>query len=215
MPRRTKIVATVGPASDTPDHLEALIHAGVDVCRIGLAHGEPAEHLARIVRIRAAAEAVGKHVAVLCDLPGPKVRAAPFAEGGVVLVEGDTVELVPAAEGDRSTGDRIGVEYVDLLDDLAGGDRVTLGDGLISLEVVDRAGDAWKAVVVAAGRVQGRPGVHLPAEKLRLIDADRRRPPPHRGARPGRIPRSSPCRSSAPPRTCSRSATRPAPTGPC
>jgi pyruvate kinase len=166
VPRRTKIVATIGPASDSPEHLEALLRAGVDVCRVGLAHGEPQVHLDRIARIRAAATAVGKPVAVLCDLPGPKVRAAPFPDGGVVLVEGDTVELAPGTDG--SNADRIEVEYDALLDDLAPGDCVTLGDGLISLEVVDRVGDAWKAAVVAAGRVQGRPGVHLPAEKLRL-----------------------------------------------
>ena len=164
--RRTKIVATIGPASDSPEALEGLIRAGVDVCRIGLAHGDVAVHLARIARIRAAAKLAGRQIAVLADLPGPKVRAAPFPEGGVFLTEGDTVALVAGDRG--STADRIEVEYEGLLDDLAPGDCVTLGDGLISLEVVDRSVDAWKAVVVAAGRVQGRPGVHLPAERLRL-----------------------------------------------
>jgi pyruvate kinase len=166
MPRRTKIVATIGPASDSPARLEGLVRAGVDVCRIGLAHGEVAVQLERIARIRTAAAAAERHVAVLCDLPGPKVRAAPFPDGGVVLVEGDAVDLAPG--GLHSTAERIGVEYDELLDDLAAGDCVTLGDGLISVEVVERVGDAWRAVVVAAGRVQGRPGVHLPAEKLRL-----------------------------------------------
>ena len=164
--RRTKIVATIGPASDSPEALEGLIGAGVDVCRLGLAHGDIAVHLDRIARIRAAARAVGRPVAVLADLPGPKVRAAEFPDGGVFLTEGDTVALAPGTIG--STADRIEVEYEALLDDLAPGDCVTLGDGLISLEIADRTGDAWKAVVVAAGRVQGRPGVHLPAERLRL-----------------------------------------------
>ena len=120
MPRRTKIVATIGPASDSPAQLEGLVRAGVDVCRIGLAHGEVSVQLERIARIRAAAVAADRHVAVLCDLPGPKVRAAPFAEGGVVLVEGDTVELAPG--GRYSTAQRIGVEYDDLLADLAAED---------------------------------------------------------------------------------------------
>ncbi|MBA2281106.1 MAG: pyruvate kinase [Actinomycetota bacterium] len=166
MPRRTKIVATIGPASESPEQLEALIRAGVDVCRLGLAHGEPPVHLERIARIRAAAAALGKPVAILCDLPGPKIRAAPFAVDGVVLVEGDTLELVPGHAG--STGARIEVEYDALVDDLAPGDAVTLGDGLISLEVVDRSMDGWRATVLSAGRVMGRPGVHLPAERLRL-----------------------------------------------
>ena len=166
MARRTKIVATIGPACDSPTQLEALLRAGADVCRVGLAHGDPEVHLARIDRIRAAADAVGKPVPVLCDLPGPKVRAAPFADGGVFLAEGDVVRL--AVGGHASTADTIEVTYDGLLEDLAPNDAVTLGDGLISMRVESRDGDAWKALVVAAGRVQGRPGVHLPAEKLRL-----------------------------------------------
>lgn len=164
--RRTKIIATIGPASDSPAQLEALLRAGVDVCRLGLAHGDIEVHLDRISRIRAAARAVDRPVAILADLPGPKVRAAAFPEGGVYLTEGDTVTLAP---GDgKSTAERIEVEYDELLDDLTAGDPLTLGDGLISLRVVERVGDAWRAVVVAAGRVQGRPGVHLPAERMRL-----------------------------------------------
>jgi pyruvate kinase len=164
--RRTKIVATIGPACDSPAQLEALLRAGVDVCRIGLAHGEPSVHLDRIARIRAAAEAVGTPVAVLADLPGPKVRAAAFASAGAFLTEGDAV-LLAVGDG-SSTPERIEVEYPSLLDDLEPGDAVALGDGLIGLQVEGRVGDAWRAVVVAGGRVQGRPGVHLPASRLRL-----------------------------------------------
>jgi pyruvate kinase len=164
--RRTKIVATVGPACDGVDELTALLRAGVDVCRLGLAHGDADLHLQRIDRIRTAADAIGRPVPILADLPGPKVRAAPFPEGGVFLAEGDSLELTPG--DDRSSADRIEVEYEPLLDDLETGDCVTLGDGLISLEIEERVGSAWKAVVVAAGRVQGRPGVHLPSAKLRL-----------------------------------------------
>lgn len=166
MARRTKIVATIGPASDSPEQLEALIRAGVDVCRIGLAHGEPAIHLERIARIRAAADEVGRPVAVLADLPGPKVRAATFSAAGVYLTEGDSAVLVV---GDtESNWERIEVDYPSLVEDLEPGDRVALGDGMICLEAVERSGDGWRTVVVAGGRVQGRPGVHLPAEKLRL-----------------------------------------------
>jgi pyruvate kinase len=166
MGRRTKIVATIGPASDTPEQLDALLRAGVDVCRIGLAHGEPHEHIERIRRVRAAAVAIGKPVAVLADLPGPKIRSAPFGTGGVYLDEDDDVLL--AVGDDASSYDRIEVEYPSLLDDLDAGDRVALGDGMVCLEAVERVADAWRCCVVAGGRVQGRPGVHLPAEKLRL-----------------------------------------------
>jgi len=164
--RRTKIVATIGPACDTAPQLDALIAAGVDVCRIGLAHGEPEVHVDRIARIRQAAARAGKPVAILADLPGPKVRAAEFGAAGVFLAEGDTVVLV--AGHTASDAERIEVEYDDLAADVAAGDQITLGDGLISLRVTRRTGDGWLAEVVAGGRTQGRPGVHLPAERLRL-----------------------------------------------
>jgi pyruvate kinase len=166
MARRTKIVATIGPASESPAQLEALIRAGVDVCRLGLAHDEPAVHLERMARIRAAAAVVGKPVAILADLPGPKVRAADFPAGGVFLTEGQTVVLAVGSSG--STAARIEVEYESLLDDLDPGDAVALGDGLICLQVLERVADELRAEVIAGGRAEGRPGVHLPAEKLRL-----------------------------------------------
>ena len=75
MPRRTKIVATLGPVTDTPDQLERILRAGVDLARINFSHGSAEEHLARIARFRAAAEKVGKVAAVMADLPGPKLRA--------------------------------------------------------------------------------------------------------------------------------------------
>jgi pyruvate kinase len=164
--RRTKIVATIGPACESPSQLDALIAAGVDVMRLGLAHGPIEVHLDRIQRVRDAARRAGRPVAVLADLPGPKVRAGEFPDGGVFLSEGDVVSLVPGDE--RSDHQRIEVDYPDLGADLAPGDEVALGDGAISLEVADRARDGWDCVVVAAGRVQGRPGVHIPAERLRL-----------------------------------------------
>ena len=163
--RRTKIVATIGPASDSDQALDALVAAGVDVCRIGLAHGEVEVHLERIARIRAAFARGGRPVAILADLPGPKVRAAEFTEGGVFLAEGDEVAFVAGTGG--STAERIEVEYEPIADDLEVGDRIALGDGLISMEVTQRLPGEIRAVVVAGGRTQGRPGVHLGA-RLRL-----------------------------------------------
>ena len=92
--RRTKIVATIGPASDQPEALAALLDAGVDVVRVNLAHGEVKEHVARIDLVARSSNRRGKKVAVLVDLPGPKVRSATFPEGGSVLHTGDEVELV-------------------------------------------------------------------------------------------------------------------------
>src|SRR5215218_7170164 len=107
--RRTKIVATIGPASDPPDVLRGVLEAGADVCRLGLAHGPLEVTLARIDRVRAAASAVGRPVGILVDLPGPKVRAAPFDDDGVHLRPGRTVRLTEAADGDRSTEEVIAI----------------------------------------------------------------------------------------------------------
>jgi pyruvate kinase len=166
MIRRTKIVATIGPATDGPGQLRGLLAAGVDVARVGFAHGSIADHRARIANIRQAAADVGRSVAVLGDLPGPKIRTAPFPEGGVFLPENTTLHLAPGTTA--STAARIEVVYDSLLEDVQAGDVLALGDGAIALLVEGRDGDHLVARVVSAGRVQGRPGAHLPSERLRV-----------------------------------------------
>lgn len=172
MDNRTKIVATLGPASEAPEVLEALIVAGVDVVRLNLSHGDLEGHLARLAAVRSASERLGRVVAVLADLPGPKVRAAQFPDGGVTLREGDRLRLVGRAADDlgsaTSTGDLITVGYPALLDDLHEGDRVVVGDGAITLEAAGRDGESMAMRVRTGGRVQGRPGIHLPSSRLRL-----------------------------------------------
>jgi len=163
---RTKIVATIGPASEAPDVLEQLFHAGVDVVRLNLSHGTLESHVERLHRVRAAAERAGAVVAVLADLPGPKVRSGQFPDGGVDLVAGSSLTM-SAIDG-PSSATHISVEYPTLADDLRAGDRVVLGDGAISLEVTEVEGAHVHARVLTGGRVQGRPGVHLPSERLRL-----------------------------------------------
>jgi pyruvate kinase len=166
MNRRTKIVATIGPASESPTMLEALLRAGVDVVRLNLSHGPLDEHVQRLHAVRAAAAAVGSFTAVLADLPGPKVRAGNFPDGGVLLVVGKSLRLVPGtAPSDASL---VTVDYPSLLSDVQIGDRIVLGDGGITLRVTMAAADALTADVETGGNVQGRPGVHLPSERLRL-----------------------------------------------
>ena len=171
MQRRTKVVATVGPASEHADVLRAMVLAGMDMARLSLAHGKLEETLERVSTVRAVAESVGVHVGVLADLPGPKVRAAEFPTGGVLLAEGALVDLVPAATGDRSSASVIPVDHLSLVQELCEGDHVVLGDGGIQLLVVDVDGvDAQRAraQVVTGGWAQGRPGVALPAGRLTL-----------------------------------------------
>lgn len=166
MARRTKIVATLGPASSEPDKLDRLLAAGTDVVRLNLSHSTVEEHIERLHAVRASAERVGRHVAVLADLPGPKVRSGIFPDGGAYLAEGSIVRLAPGLEPCRA--DFISVDYPSLCDDLRPGDTVILGDGAITMRVESVDASGVRAGVESGGRAQGRPGVHIPAERLRL-----------------------------------------------
>jgi pyruvate kinase len=164
-PRRTKIVATIGPASDSGDVQVAMRAAGMDMARVTLAHGATSEAVDRVRRLRMAVP----EVSVLVDLPGPKIRAAAFPVGGSVLETGAGVTLVPGgAAGLASSVEVIPVSYPALLDGLEPGDRVALGDGGVVLIVVGRAPGGVTATVVSGGLVQGRPGVTAPAGRLSL-----------------------------------------------
>lgn len=166
MDTRTKIVATLGPASTAPAVLDDLLLAGADVVRLNLSHGTLQSHLDTLLAVRAAAARTQTVVAVLADLPGPKVRSGQFPEGGVELVGGQPVTLAP---GDGpSTSHHLSVDYPTLLEDLRTGDRVVLGDGAISFAVVEVSPHLVHCTVLTGGRVQGRPGVHLPSERLRV-----------------------------------------------
>jgi len=158
------VVCTIGPASDAPATLAAMQAAGMDVARLPLAHGSLAEAVARLRRVRKAAP----DVAVLVDLPGPKIRTTPFPEGGVVLVPGSQVTLSPSGLAPRSSASHIGVSERELVVTLNEGDRVALGDGVVALVAEKRKGYSVMARVVAGGKVQGRPGVTAPSSKLSL-----------------------------------------------
>ncbi len=166
MDSRTKIVATLGPASEPPEILDALLLAGVDVVRLNLSHGVIEDHIVRLHAVREAAQRTGCVVAVLADLPGPKVRAGQLPDGGVDLEVGSAVLLSPGEEA--SSVGHLTVDYPSLLDDLQPGDRVVLGDGAIALGVESISEQGAWCKVRTGGRTQGRPGVHLPAERLRL-----------------------------------------------
>jgi pyruvate kinase len=164
--RRTKIVATLGPATDGDNALESVVRAGVDVVRLNLSHGSVAEHLDRLQHVRAVAITVGKPIGVLADLPGPKVRAGEFAAPGVQLVAGSVIRF---ETGDGpSDAELIRVDYAGFLEDLAVGDRVVIGDGAICARVQHLEPASAVAVVENGGRAQGCPGVHLPSERSRL-----------------------------------------------
>ncbi|HET8791073.1 MAG TPA: pyruvate kinase [Modicisalibacter sp.] len=135
--RRTKIVATLGPASDRDGVLDALIAAGVDVVRLNFSHGSPDDHRRRLVAVREAAERHGRTVAALGDLQGPKIRIARFAEGKVHLDEGQPFILDMSLERDAGDAHQVGCDYPTLAEDVSAGDVLLLDDGRVEL-VVDR-----------------------------------------------------------------------------
>jgi len=166
MNRRTKIVATIGPASQDETTLREMIRAGMDVARVGLAHGTIDDGLERYHRIRKVAAEENRRIGILVDLPGPKVRAGSFGSDGIELPTGTTVDLIVGT--DKSTKEVIEVDYESLLEDIHKGDRLTVGDGGAILEVIDTRRDRLIARVSYGGFLRGRPGIHVPSERLRL-----------------------------------------------
>src|ERR1700692_416698 len=152
--RRTKILATVGPASDSDATLRGMIAAGMDAVRLNLSHGTVEEAWVVHRRVRTLAREVGRDVGTLVDLPGPKIRAASFGRDGVDLPDGQRIRLVPG--NSRSTAEVIEVGYAALLDGIEVGDRISFGDGAIDIEVVDTPGDHLEAIVSHGGRLTGR-----------------------------------------------------------
>lgn len=166
MPRRTKIIATIGPASASEATLRGMIEAGMDVARLGLAHGSLEDHLKRYQRIRQVVQGCGRPVGILVDLPGPKVRASLLPEQGITLVDGATLRLAPGPG--PSSAECIHVEYEGLLRDLRVGDRIAFGDGATVAQVEDKDGSVLYATVAHGGVLRDRPGVHIPSDRLRL-----------------------------------------------
>ena len=166
MNRNTKIIATIGPASESETNLREMIEAGMDVARLGLAHGTLEEHLERYNRIRKVAKACKRPVGILVDLPGPKVRASQLPEEGITLADGTSIRLEPGPG--PSSNECIFVEYESLITDLQIGDRIAVGDGATVAQVEENDGSALHATVTHGGVLRGRPGVHIPSDRLRL-----------------------------------------------
>jgi pyruvate kinase len=163
--RRTKLVASLGPATDDEEVLRGIIRAGVDVARVNLSHGSVEEGMVRYHAVRKIAAEEGRHVGVLADLPGPKVRVAKF-EKEYVFENGDQVRIVVGNKS--STREVIEVDYADVVSSFVVGDRIVIGDGRIVMQVRSAEPDKLVAEVVHAGKITGQPGVHVPADKLTM-----------------------------------------------
>ncbi len=157
--RRTKIVATLGPATSSVETVTELIEAGANVLRLNFSHGTREEHTRRIATVREAAELAHREVAILGDLPGPKIRLGEVAGGSVDLVAGAGVRLT---DGEGRGGAELAVALPGLARALRPGNRVLIADGVVQLGVRELTDDGAHCVVEAGGRVGSRQGVNLP-----------------------------------------------------
>ncbi|MBI5157794.1 MAG: pyruvate kinase [Acidimicrobiia bacterium] len=165
MARKTKIIATLGPASATADVIGAMVAAGLDVARLNFSHGDHESHRRMIGLVREASRIQGRVVAVLQDIQGPRIRVGTFPNGAVDLVQGSEVRLVAGeGEGDAS---RVFVQHLDTMR-LRPGDRVLCADGMVVLTVRDVDGTGAVAVVHTGGRLADHKGVALPGVAMGL-----------------------------------------------
>lgn len=160
MPRRTKIVATLGPATDAPKVLHAVLAAGVDVVRLNFSHGGADAQLKRAAAVRDIAAELGRDIAILADLQGPKIRIGGFADGPVTLAEGDSFTLDTALADDAGDARQVGVTYADLPGDVVAGDTLLLNDGLIVLRVEAVAGTRVECRVETGGVLSDHKGIN-------------------------------------------------------
>jgi hypothetical protein len=161
---KTKIVATIGPASETPEMLERLIHAGLNVARLNFSHGDLREHAERIRRIRSAAKTVGRRVAIMADLPGPKMHIGKIEPEPLQLHPGENFVLT--TEEIAGTPQRVSVSFKRLPKVVKPGDRLFLNDGLVQLTVERISGSEVHTKVLVPGELHSKKGLNLPGIRL-------------------------------------------------
>jgi len=175
-PTRSKIVATIGPASESPEVLEALILAGMDCARLNFSHGNYDEYARIIALIRETSERLNRPIAIMQDLQGARIRVGPIEGGAVELAAGEQIRL-SAADG-KGTRDLLRTTYRELPQDVAAGDRILLDDGRLVLNVEEvETGDVVRARVVEGGTLKEKKGINLPGVAIStpaLTEKDRR-----------------------------------------
>jgi pyruvate kinase len=171
MGRRTKIVATIGPATRSVERLAELIQAGADVIRLNFSHGSRAEHAENVALVRKAAETAGREVGLLGDLPGPKLRIDEVEGGVVELREGS--ELTLTTDEEVGAADHLPVSWEGLPSAVDAGDEVYLADGRVRLRVLDATADAIRCTVEVGGRVASHQGLNMPGTDMPLPSAGR------------------------------------------
>ena len=159
MPRQTKIVATLGPASSSPEMLERLVNAGVDIVRLNFSHGTAQDHIERAAMVRAAAEKAGRAVGIMADLQGPKIRVGKFEDGKTILKAGQKFVLDGARQS-PGDNDAVGLDYKELARDVRPGDTLLLNDGLLVLIVDDVRGERVHTTVKVGGVLSNNKGIN-------------------------------------------------------
>jgi pyruvate kinase len=163
--RRTKIVATLGPVTSSPEMIEALVRAGMNVARVNASHGTADDHARLIGNVRAVSQRTGVYLPVLLDLSGPKMRIGAMAAGAAMLRAGDEFTLTTrAVPGDWR---EVSINYPALVADIGAGDRILMGDGEIELRVASKTATDVKCEVVVGGELRSNKGVNAPGVKLR------------------------------------------------
>ena len=166
--RKTKIVCTIGPASESVEKLTQLMEAGMNVARLNFSHGDFEEHGARIKNIREAAEITGNNIAILLDTKGPEIRTNNMKDGAIELVSGNDI-IVSMTEVEGTT-EKFSVTYEGLIDDVEAGSKILLDDGLIGLEVtkVDKAAGEIHTKILNSGTLKNKKGVNVPGVAVKL-----------------------------------------------
>ncbi|MDQ0430498.1 pyruvate kinase [Planomicrobium stackebrandtii] len=166
--RKTKIVCTIGPASETPELLERLIEAGMNVARLNFSHGNHEEHALRIKRIREAADKAGKIVGILLDTKGPEIRTHQMENNSIELVTGQKIEVSMTEV--LGTAERFSITYEQLIEDVETGSIILLDDGLIELRVesLDKEQGIIHTIVENAGTLKSKKGVNVPGVSVQL-----------------------------------------------
>jgi pyruvate kinase len=174
--RRTKIVATLGPATSSPERIEAMVRAGMDVARLNFSHGDPDDHRERTRLIREAAAKQGRFVAIMGDLQGPKIRIARFANKQVMLHPGARFTLCNSHPYDEGNEEIVGIDYPELVQDCRPGDELLLDDGRIVLRVDSIDVDSVHTTVELGGALSNNKGINRRGGGLSapsLTDKDR------------------------------------------
>ncbi|WP_456278026.1 pyruvate kinase [Bacillus sp. AK128] len=164
--RKTKIVCTIGPASESVEKLVQLIEAGMNVARLNFSHGDFEEHGARIKNIREAAKQTGKTIGILLDTKGPEIRTHTFENGSAELVAGQKVMV--SMEEVVGTATRFSISYPGLIHDVEVGSRILLDDGLIELKVIGKGNNEIETEILNSGTIKNKKGVNVPNVKVNL-----------------------------------------------